>query len=834
MCAPVCVMQRERERSRQLICPVGLASAERMMLVVQLIYIWGVTAYNVEADESTQSTVLRTNYGVVFRHRATVSPKVDFWGHTYEIPIPSLTKWRQVMDYCNEEPPSNPTHCQNISSIGPLVIDFMNSTHRELKAKIQAAYDLIPELSHAPSIAKKKRSLLPFVGGVMSSLFGTASEADINLLKRQILQLYNSSVGVQNVLNHDNQRLSSFMSLTQENFNNLEDLVQKGFSALSHDLFRQSLLRADFNAQILRIFAIVFQKFSEYSRLHDAITQILQGLEILKMGSLPANLFTAEILTATLDEIDIELKSRFPTFRILHRDAGYYYKHADFVCTRFRNKVYVNVKFPISDISSAVRIYDVIKYPLAFPDNSSFLNELTSVSQFFVISNNRDFYIESDYIAWPVETFKMEIVRPVSQASCLLALYLDNSLLIHQLCKYIVFVDDRKPKLFVLDYPLILIRHVSAFIMNCPSRRLEQQGCEYCLFPIPCGCAIESIHAVIPARISSCERNAHNMSVTPLLQYNYNMPLLMHFFDNQSLDLLSRQELLQAPLSVQLPAFRLFTHSLPERLATSHRLNLAMEKIVNATKSDQLILATALDPVLSGDIDFLGNYFQSVPGYITLASAILSSVSFLGMLWLLYKVHIIFGTLTLLSSRKVLSAPLSLKPFVYVNPTSTYSPVISQEHFQSANLFLIFIIAVGILYFLYKSCVWRRSQPIVKSGCDLVLHVTQANADVCISISLQMLPLCPTHYSVRSLHTALSMRITGFCRPHLIITASPFDIVHTTTMTSVDLCSDIPISLFTLWKLRSLMQKNYNLFLFLQHGGMIYYSKKLRAGNCLI
>lgn len=177
---------------------------------------------------------------------------------------------------------------------------------------------------------------------------------------------------------------------------------------------------------------------------------------------------------------------------------------------------------------------------------------------------------------------------------------------------------------------------------------------------------------------------------------------------------------------------------------------------------------------------------------------------------------------------------MSIKPFVYTKPTSTYLPFITQEHFQSINPFLAFIIVVCIFYLFYKLCLWRKNQPVLTAGCHLLLHIEQSCANVCINISLQILPDCPTQYSVRSLHTALSMRVTGFCRPCLIITTLPFAITHATTLTNVDIYSEIPISYLVLWKLRTVMKTNYNLYLFLQHGGMVYYSKQLRTGNCLI
>lgn len=132
------------------------------------------------------------------------------------------------------------------------------------------------------------------------------------------------------------------------------------------------------------------------------------------MGSLPANLFSAEILSSTLKEIAVELETRYPNFRLLHMNAEYYYKNADCLCSRFKNKIYVNIRFPIADINSAVKVYDVIKYPLQFPGNSSLLSELSQVSKHFIMAVSQDFYIETDKLAVPLENFQIQVMRPTA------------------------------------------------------------------------------------------------------------------------------------------------------------------------------------------------------------------------------------------------------------------------------------------------------------------------------------------------------------------------------------------------------------------------------------
>lgn len=110
-----CVCQTEREEAQQLIYIINLASAKRVILADHLVCIWGLIACTVVTDESTQATtVRRAKFDVVSHHRATVSHKVDFSGHTYELPIPLLTKGRQVMNYCKE---SRLTHQPSVRTL---------------------------------------------------------------------------------------------------------------------------------------------------------------------------------------------------------------------------------------------------------------------------------------------------------------------------------------------------------------------------------------------------------------------------------------------------------------------------------------------------------------------------------------------------------------------------------------------------------------------------------------------------------------------------------------------------------------------------------------------
>lgn len=185
--------------------------------------------------------------------------------------------------------------------------------------------------------------------------------------------------------------------------------------------------------------------------------------------------------------------------------------------------------------------------------------------------------------------------------------------------------------------PQVLIRHAVSYTLGCVHEtKIFPTGCTYCIVTVPCGCSLYTPLDLIPARLSNCQLPTTGL-VSSEPQYPVNLAVLKHFFDNDTLSAFTSNMLLSQPLGVRLPTMKFFNHSFDDKLATSHELSYQLEKVVNASKADEQIFRSMADPLLTGDLAVPSDFFLTRPGFLTVATAVVTSLNLLLFLWLAYR-----------------------------------------------------------------------------------------------------------------------------------------------------------------------------------------------------
>ncbi len=67
-----------------------------------------------------------------------------------------------------------------------LAVTFANQAHHQFQRTLRAACDLLPDSPLPPNVTKGKRSLLPFIGQLAGTPFGTATEEDVRVLASHV------------------------------------------------------------------------------------------------------------------------------------------------------------------------------------------------------------------------------------------------------------------------------------------------------------------------------------------------------------------------------------------------------------------------------------------------------------------------------------------------------------------------------------------------------------------------------------------------------------------------------------------------------------------------
>ena len=164
--------------------PFGNLSMLRSLLL-SLVILFCI----VGGAQSTE-TLQRLNYGVVFPTRSAQLSN-EYWLHTFKVPLSAALHLPSI-GKCHK----NTDTCMLIGHVLAQINTVRAETSARLNDALETVYRLIPQSAHIKG--RGKRSLLPFLGQLSRSIFGTATVDDINVLSRHINELSRRTMKISN------------------------------------------------------------------------------------------------------------------------------------------------------------------------------------------------------------------------------------------------------------------------------------------------------------------------------------------------------------------------------------------------------------------------------------------------------------------------------------------------------------------------------------------------------------------------------------------------------------------------------------------------------------
>ena len=236
-----------------------------------------------------------------------------------------------------------------------------------------------------------KRSLLPFIGQLSRSLFGkSATEEDLQIVVAHMQAISKSQSALLSRFKRHTETMSSFVSLTQDRINNLDDLMQQQYAAIIKSVTADhqwvEKRGTDLNFLMYEMFSAVF----DLVPLQNQVQQLANAIEQLVAGFLPALFITPSQLRETITDIDETLLERPDGVRVLQQDPSFYYNQHDFLYLRNDSYLYITLKFPMTDRQPIVLYaYNVIIFPVHFFNTSSYSTMLqTDIQAFFYLESS--------------------------------------------------------------------------------------------------------------------------------------------------------------------------------------------------------------------------------------------------------------------------------------------------------------------------------------------------------------------------------------------------------------------------------------------------------------
>ena len=118
----------------------------------------------------------RLNYGVLFEAQSQIQMSKETWIHTFEVQLPEQLNMIRLSG-CNQDIKT----CSVVNDVLLEVNQIRQETELFFNYTIETKENLVPERNNILK-SRTKRSILPFIGDLSKSLFGTATVEDVQLL----------------------------------------------------------------------------------------------------------------------------------------------------------------------------------------------------------------------------------------------------------------------------------------------------------------------------------------------------------------------------------------------------------------------------------------------------------------------------------------------------------------------------------------------------------------------------------------------------------------------------------------------------------------------------
>ena len=335
---------------------------------------------------------------------------------------------------------------------------------------------------------RSQRSLIPIIGQLMSTLFGTVSENDLENINRNIKAL----AGNQKQIIHDLDVILSVLNLTRmqvsENRRSIMDLiivVQK----LDRKIFD---LQQVFSAKFVRLEQFVYT-YLRFQMILDEIKQTTQDavfyleslkseLNMLSMQHLSTNTISPKDLKELLIEVESKLPNNFELPRNPRKDIWYFYKTLTSITYLEDNEIRIVLKIPLINTKEEYEVYRIYNLPLPMATKqTNIMLKYTLETDMLMVSKDRSkFSLLTESAFHMCNSFHYRFCNPETafyQANinrfCVVALFMQNQRDIKTFCKQMVILDQKLPLTSYLSYGLwIVVTNVPlTFTINCQSHK---------------------------------------------------------------------------------------------------------------------------------------------------------------------------------------------------------------------------------------------------------------------------------------------------------------------------------------------------------------------------
>lgn len=656
-------------------------TGRRLPLPLMSMFLVTLVCFATSVHAQSDANVARYNLGVNFRFRKSIDCVNHLWHHTFVIEIPErpfevnasffddgyYLSGPNLKLFCENFAPQNVTFKVNIVLLDSTTwghckdyltaVQSLNKTFQHNYKMIRDAYEKMHDLLPVPyNSSGIKRGLFNFLGNWANSLFGIATQGQIDALQKSFK---NMAVVVDAEISGVHKTVSDFVTMSKQlnaRMDNIVELVQEsGTKVLTQfqKALDQTLTRADYLESLTRKTTDMIESTM---LLLQQLNQYTAAFQVLAIGKLPTFLIPRDAVLNLLQNvggmISIENSTTNYTYRVLFTSPLDFYSNARFVYATDSQHILITVEIPLTVLSSSFQVYEIETFPHIIDELGSAVLHLKQFPPAIAISLPDDLWFPltqselTELLITARHTTLRRMMKRIAQPSteCIMAIFFDQIQPVRSICKYDIIVQSVQPMVQQLSDDLFLFTNVSEYSLDCAnvalSRNVTHCGVQ-CLVMVPETCSVSFADSFITPLYSE--------NIPQAVKHQYFVPkvLLSYFYDEDDVNRLKGDRLFDTPPNIQLPRIQVYKTDTEKFLAVDEATKLDLQRSVAALTSDRDLIQTLAHSIMIGDVQ-VPSVFGSWVDYLSITIAVLTCLNLGFMVFLslkLRKVAIILATL---------------------------------------------------------------------------------------------------------------------------------------------------------------------------------------------
>ena len=399
---------------------------------------------------------------VLFLPRGGIYPSFDHW--TLHLPITTRTTWTfatkleyRIRLFKNKFSLNFGPHRQHqfrsdlVDHLWGKFMKDSNLLDQEMNVTIAALQHLKP--SDSSDSARHKRSLLPFVGDAMSSLFGTATSTEIQDILSRVNDLSDSRDDMLNVIDNTmtmfNQTIVD-VDMNRKTINQLTNATNYLTNRLDQlkDVVMDNYVASDLESVMDSVFTDLVTTIREFRK---SVMDLETIFSLTENGILPRSLLPPSHFATILDDIQKALPREL-ALPFSASDTDKYYSTAHTKTMRTEGGVSVVVTIPLLSISDHFNVFQVFNVPVpkSFDEQSFVANYEAEKATFVALSDDSLKFItidDADFHVYmrrkmPFCPIRRPIVNVLTSTLCVPALLTNQTDKIDRFCEKVIRVNQ--------------------------------------------------------------------------------------------------------------------------------------------------------------------------------------------------------------------------------------------------------------------------------------------------------------------------------------------------------------------------------------------------------